>query len=68
MQWRERSLTHTHSLTCFAGAGRDDGSWKLSMTDRDYSLAISKSGLECESRHPKAWNGARTVKGVHSEG
>ncbi|CAB3406926.1 unnamed protein product [Caenorhabditis bovis] len=40
----------------------------LNLKDRSPSLQIDQTGLVCESRVPKQWNGVRCVAGVHTKG
>ncbi|GMT28325.1 hypothetical protein PFISCL1PPCAC_19622, partial [Pristionchus fissidentatus] len=47
---------------------KKDDKVALNTRDRDIGLAIDESGLRCESRVPKAWNGARTNASVKRRG
>lgn len=46
----------------------DSREFVLNREDRDASLAIDKTGLNCESRVAKEWNGARAAAGIHTSG
>lgn len=45
-----------------------DEKWRLNAYDRNDNLAIDPDGLLCQSRDPKAWNGARCSHGVFGSG
>ncbi|CAJ0946287.1 unnamed protein product, partial [Mesorhabditis belari] len=49
-------------------SGTDCKEWKLNVMDRDGGLAVDRSGMVCESRAQKIWNGSRCRGGVHSKG
>uniref|UniRef100_A0A183D609 C-type lectin domain-containing protein n=1 Tax=Gongylonema pulchrum TaxID=637853 RepID=A0A183D609_9BILA len=42
--------------------------WCLNVYDRNDNLAVDPDGLLCQSRDPKAWNGARCTRGVLGKG
>uniref|UniRef100_A0A8R1DRM8 ATP-dependent RNA helicase n=1 Tax=Caenorhabditis japonica TaxID=281687 RepID=A0A8R1DRM8_CAEJA len=54
-----------------SGGKTTDGSandFVLNREDRDVSLQIDKTALNCESRVGKEWHGARGMAGVHTSG
>ncbi|EJD76225.1 DEAD box ATP-dependent RNA helicase [Loa loa] len=60
---RDSMLNKTHKPT-----NSIDERWCLNVHDRDNNLAIDPSGLLCQSRDPKAWNGTRCTHGVVGKG
>uniref|UniRef100_A0A8R1XN51 ATP-dependent RNA helicase n=1 Tax=Onchocerca volvulus TaxID=6282 RepID=A0A8R1XN51_ONCVO len=60
---RDSMLGKTHKSTSYI-----DERWCLNVHDRDNNLAIDPDGLLCQSRDPKAWNGARCTRGIVGKG
>lgn len=61
----ERRKTPTASQATPLSAQKE---YQLNREDRDVSLQIDRTGLNCESRVGKEWHGARAMGGVYGGG
>lgn len=63
--WERRKMATSSTSTPTDATSR---SFQLNREDRDPSLQIDKTGLNCESRVGKEWHGARGMAGVTGGG